>query len=175
MEKILRLFLLIVAMGASAAPAEAQEAIFLVRHTEQAGRGRTDPPLTEAGQRRARTLAGVLKHAGIDVIFVSKKIRAAQTAEPVAKALKLKVKVHPRKDIDGLISRLRNEHADDRVLIVSHSRHVPRLLKAFGYPVKVKIGRFEYESLFVIVPKSGAEPLVLQIRYGDLGPHKQPY
>lgn len=175
MKKSLGLLLTIVAMGASAAPAETQEVIFLVRHTEQAGRGSADPPLTEAGRQRAKTLAGVLKHAGINVIFVSKKIRAAQTGEPVAKALNVKTKVHPRKDIDGLISRLRNEHADDRVLVVSHSRHLPKLLKAFGYPVKVKIGRFEYESLFVIVLKSSGEPLVLKLRYGDLGPHKKPY
>ncbi len=72
MKKFIWLLLTILAMGASTAPVEAQEAIFLVRHTEQAGPGRTDPPLTEVGQRRAKALAGVLKDAGIDVIFVSK-------------------------------------------------------------------------------------------------------
>ncbi len=50
--------------------AEAQEAIFLVRHAEAAGP--INPPLTEAGQRRAKALAVVLEDADIDVIFVSK-------------------------------------------------------------------------------------------------------
>ena len=165
MKKSLGLLLTIVAMGASAAPAVAQEAIFLLRHTEQAGRGNTNPPLTEAGERRAKRLADVLKDAGIDVIFVTKTKRTTQTGELVEKALNVKVKVHPRKDIDGLITRLHNEHAHDRVLIIGHSRTVPKLLKALGYPVKVKIARSEYDSLFVIVPKSGDEPSVLRLRY----------
>ncbi len=166
MEKILRLLLLIVAMGASTVPAEAQEAIFLVRHTEQqAGRGRTDPPLTEAGQRRAKALAGVLKDAGIDVIFVSKWKRTAQTAKPVAEALNVKVKVHPRKDIDGLMSRLRAEHAHDRVLIVSHSVIIPWLLEALGHSEWVGIDG--YDNLFVIVPRAKGDPLVLHLRYGE--------
>ncbi len=165
MKKSLGLLLTIVAMGASATPAEAQEAIFLIRHTEQAGPGSMNPPLTEAGQRRAKELAGVLKDAGIDVIFVTKTKRTTQTGELVEKALNVNVKVHPRKDIDGLIARLRTEHAQDRVLIVHHSRTVPKLLKAFGYPVKVKIERFEYDSLFVIVPQAKGDPLVLHLRY----------
>ena len=165
MKKILGLLLTIVFLGASVTITDAQQAIFLVRHTEQAGPGSEDPPLTEAGERRAKRLAGVLKDTGIDVIFVSKRIRTAQTAEPVAKALNVKVKVHPRKDIDGLIARLRTEHADNRVLIVNHSRSIPKLLKALGHPAKIKIGRLEYDSLFVIVPKSDGAPLVLRLRY----------
>jgi len=164
MKKILGLLLTIVFLVASVAIADAQQAIFLVRHTEQAGPG-IDPPLTEAGERRAKKLADVLKDTGIDVIFVSKRIRTAQTAEPVAKALNVKVKIHSRKDIDGHIARLRAEHAHDRVLIISHSRRIPKLLKALGYPVTVKIAPLEYDSLFVIVPKSGGEPLVLRLRY----------
>ncbi len=165
MKKILRFLLTIVFLGASVTIADAQEAIFLLRHTEQAGPGSTNPPLTEAGERRAKRLADVLKDAGIDVIFVSKTKRTAQTAELVEKVLNIKVKVHPRKDIDGLIARLHTEHAHDRVLIVSHSRTVPKLLKAFGHPVKVKIGRFEYDSLFVIVPQANGDPLVVRLRY----------
>ncbi len=145
--------------------AEAQEAIFLVRHAEKAGPGRTDPPLTEAGQRRAKALAGVLKDAGIDVIFVSKWKRTAQTAKPVAEALNVKVKVHPRKDIDGLMSRLRTEHASDRVLIVSHSVIIPWLLEALGHSEWVGIDG--YDSIFVIVPRAKGDPLVLHLRYGE--------
>jgi broad specificity phosphatase PhoE len=165
MKKILRLLLTIVLLGASVAIADAQQVIILVRHTVQAGPGTGDPPLTEAGERRAERLAGVLKDTGIDVIFVSKRIRTAQTAKPVAKALNVKVKGHSRKDIDGLFARLHAEHAHDRVLIVSHSRRIPRLLKALGHPVKIKIAPLEYDNLFMIVPKSDGDPLVLRLRY----------
>ncbi len=165
MKKLLGFFLIVVMLGASAVITDAQQMIILVRHTEQAGSGAGDPPLTEAGERRAERLARVLKDTGIDVIFVSKRIRTAQTAKPVAKALNVKVKVHSRKDIDGLFARLRTGHADDRVLIVSHSRRIPRLLKALGHPVKIKIAPLEYDSLFVIVPESDGAPLVLRLRY----------
>ena len=165
MKKVLTLLLIMVALGASAAPAEAQEAIYLVRHAEQAGPPWADPRLTDAGQRRAKALAGVLKDAGIDVIFVSTRRRTAQTAEPVAEALNVKVKVHPRNDIDGLMSRLRTEHAHDRVLIVSHFRIIPRWLKALGHSEEVEIEG--YDNLFVIFPQANGDPLVLRQRYGD--------
>ncbi len=144
--------------------AEAQEAIFLVRHAEQAGVP-SNPPLTEAGQRRAKALAEVLEDADIDVIFVSYRRRTAQTAEPVAKALNVKVKSHLRNDIDGLMSRLRTEHASDRVLIVSHSGIIPRLLEALGHSEWVGIDG--YDNLFVIVPRAKGDPLVLHLRYGE--------
>ncbi len=143
--------------------AEAQEAIFLVRHAEAAGS--INPPLTEAGQRRAKALAVVLEDADIDVIFVSYRRRTAQTAEPVAKALNVKVKSHLRNDIDGLMSRLRTEHASDRVLIVSHSGIIPRLLEALGHSEWVGIDG--YDNLFVIVPRAKGDPLVLHLRYGE--------
>ncbi len=164
MKKSLGLLLTIVAMGAGTAPVEAQEAIFLVRHTEQAGPGSMNPPLTEAGRRRAKALAGVLKDADIDVIFVSYKIRTAQTAEPVAKALNVKVKEVLRNDIDELMIQLRTEHARDRVLIVSHSRIIPRLLEALGHSEGVEID--DYDNLFVVVPQANGEPLVVHLRYG---------
>ena len=169
MENIFRFLLVIVALSAGVLTADAQEAIFVVRHAEQAGPGSTNPPLTEAGEQRAKRLADVLKDAGIDVIFSSEEScctkRTAQTVEPLAKAQNVEVKLIPRKDYDGLIARLHTEHAHDRVLIVGHSSTVPKWLTAFGYPVKFKLARSEYDNLFMIVPKSGSEPLVFQIRY----------
>ena len=45
--------------------AEAQQAIFLVRHAEDVrSKDVVDRPLTESGQRRATLLASVLKDAG---------------------------------------------------------------------------------------------------------------
>ena len=164
MKMSLGLLLTIVAIGASATPAVAQEAIFLVRHTEQAGPGSMNPPLTEAGQRRAKALAEVLKDADVDVIFVSYKRRTAQTAEPVAKALNVKVKEVLRNDIDELMIQLRTEHARDRVLIVSHSFIIPRLLEALGHSEGVEID--DYDNLFVVVPQAKGKPLVVHLRYG---------
>ena len=65
------------------------------------------------------------------------------------------------------MSRLRAEHAHDRVLIVSHSVYVPWLLEAFGHSAWLRIERFEYDNLFVIVPQANGAPRVLRLRYGE--------
>jgi broad specificity phosphatase PhoE len=143
---------------------QAQQVVFLVRHGEQAS-GSDDPPLTEAGQRRAKALAALLKDAGLTAIYVSQWQRTIQTAEPVAQALQLEPTRLPGRDIEGLLERLRTQHAEGRVLIVSHSLTVPRLLKAFGHPEEVVIEKEEYDRLFVIVPKPTGPPLVVVLRY----------
>jgi broad specificity phosphatase PhoE len=165
MRKIFSVSLLLAILGGGTMSAEAQEVIFLVRHTEQAGAGRTDPPLTEAGKERANRLAVILKDAGINQIFITKWIRTVQTADPIAKSLEVHTKVYERDDVDGFVARLRTEHAQDRVLIIAHSLYVTPLLKALGHPEAIKIAPPEYDNLFVVIPKIKGNPLVVRIRY----------
>jgi len=145
--------------------ADAQQVVFLVRHGEQASGANGDAPLAEAGQRRARALVTVLKDAGLTAIYVSEFQRTMQTAEPLAQALQIEPTRLPRGDIEGLINRLRTQHADGRVLIVSHSLTIPHVLKAFGHPEEVVIQREEYDRLFVIVPKPAGPPLVFGLQF----------
>lgn len=144
---------------------EAQQVIFLARHAEQAPEVE-EPPLTEKGQQRARTLAAILKDAGINVIYTNPRLRSIQTAEPLAKTLNVESKVLPVRldDVEGLIRALRT-HPRDRVLIVTGSLNIPHILKALGHPVEVTIPPFEYDNLFVIFPKTDAHPVVLRLRY----------
>ena len=159
-------FMISLALGLLSAPclADAQHVVFLVRHAEQASDS-DDPPLTEAGQRRARALITVLKDAGLTAIYVSELQRTLQTAEPLVQALQIEPTRLPRRDIEGLLGQLRTQHADGRVLIVSHSLTIPRVLKAFGHPEEVVIQREEYDRLFVIVPKPAGPPLVFVLRF----------
>jgi len=144
---------------------EAQQAIFLLRHAEQVP-DVEEPPLTEVGQRRARTLAKMFKDAGINAIYTNPRLRSIQTAVPLAKALNVDSKVLPvgRDDVDGLIRALRT-HPRDRVLIVTGSLNIPHILKALGHPVEVTIPPFEYDNLFVIFPRDQGAPAVLHLRY----------
>jgi 2,3-bisphosphoglycerate-dependent phosphoglycerate mutase len=170
-------WLLAVVLVAPVPFAEAQQVIFLVRHAEQDGSPSVvdDPALTEVGHRRAQALAQVLKDAGINVVYTTERRRGIQTAEPIAKLLNIEPKRLPMQDSagidpslnrDGLISRLRSQHVHDRVLVVSHSWTLPRLLKALGHPVDITIsGTGEYDNLFVIIPKGDSSPLVLRLRY----------
>jgi probable phosphoglycerate mutase len=159
-------FIISLALGLLSAPclADAQHVVFLVRHAEQAS-GSDDPPLTETGQRRAKALVTVLKDAGLTAIYVSELQRTLQTAEPLAQALQIEPTRLHRRDIEGLLGQLRTQHADGRVLIVSHSLTIPRVLKAFGHPEEVVIEREEYDRLFVIVSKPTGPPLVFVLRY----------
>jgi len=143
----------------------AQEAVFLIRHAEQV-HDVEDPPLTEDGFDRAKTWATVFRNAGIKIIYTSKKMRTKQTGEIVAQELNIPLQQVSRRDIDGLVNQVRKEHANDLVLIVTHSKTLPKLLKAFApsgeYPT---IKPDDYDNLFIVVPKGKAEPMVMRLRY----------
>jgi len=149
-----------------AAPAtHAQEAIFLIRHAEQM-LDVEDPPLTEDGFDRAKTWATVFRDAGINMIYTSKKMRTKQTGETIAQELNIPLQQVSRRDINGLVDQVLKEHTDDLVLIVTHSKTLPKLLEAFApfgeYPT---IKQDDYDNLFIIVPKGKAEPTVMRLRY----------
>ena len=69
-----------------------------------------DPHLTERGHRQARRLADWLSHERYDAILVSPKLRAIETAMPVAAALSM-----PTIVVDGLIEY--DSHADEYIPI----------------------------------------------------------
>jgi broad specificity phosphatase PhoE len=159
-------FLSFILLIISATPlAYAQEAIFLIRHAEQM-LDVEDPPLTEAGFDRAKTWATVFRDAGIKMIYTSKKMRTHQTGKVIAQALNIPLQKVSRRDIDGLVNQVREAHVDDLVLIVTHSKTLPKLLQAFApfgeYPV---IKPDDYGNLFIVVPKGKAEPTVMRLRY----------
>jgi broad specificity phosphatase PhoE len=160
-----QLISLILLIAAAAPLAHAQEAIFLIRHAEQV-HDVEDPPLTEDGFDRAKTWATVFRDAGIKTIYTSKKMRTKQTGDIIAQELDIPLEQVSRRDIDGLVNQVRKEHTDDLVLIVTHSKTLPKLLKAFAptgeYPV---IRPNDYDNLFIVVPKGKAKPTVMRLRY----------
>ena len=142
----------------------AQQAIFLVRHADRLDDSE-DTPLSKAGEARAQLLARLLKDAGVTAIYTSQFQRTIKTAEPLASALKIKPLGIPVADREGLFNRIRADNRDDIILIVSHERSMPVLLKLFGHPEDIKIAPIEYDNLFVLVPKDGSPPQVLRLRY----------
>jgi broad specificity phosphatase PhoE len=150
--------------------ASAQEAIFVVRHSDPPATLSFDEildetPLSESGQQRARMLAGRLKDAGITAIYATQTRRTAETAEPLAKLLGIEVRVHSYDDTDGLVHRLRTEHSGGRVLVVGHWSTIPPIVKALGGQQDVKIERSEYDNLFVVMPKGEQAPAGLHLHY----------
>jgi phosphohistidine phosphatase SixA len=173
MNKTIGIFVIVTGILALVQLADAQQAIFLMRHAEDVrSKDVVDRPLTETGHRRAMLLATLLKDAGINAIFTSSPQRAISTAEPLAKALQIETKTLPQlttkfktSDMESFVELLRTQHGDNIVLFVGHSNTVPALLKALGHPTEIKIPETEYDNLFVLFPKSGGPPTVLRLRF----------
>src|SRR5438105_3635012 len=108
--------------------AEAQKAVYLVRHAEKAGDALTSP-LTEKGGRRAQALARLLKDAGIKAIYTSDFRRTQLTAKPLADQLRITPKAILNGDADTTFNEVRRDHLADIVLVVGHSNTIPALVK----------------------------------------------
>ena len=134
--------------------------VYLVRHAEKAAAPAADPPLTEAGTKRAEELAHKLSKAGIKTISTSQYLRTKHTAEPLAKQLGITNMMIPVKmdtmnsralspDYLKQISDLVSASAGG-VLIVGHSNTVPELIKALGGDIAPTIDDATYDDLFVV-------------------------
>jgi broad specificity phosphatase PhoE len=149
--------------------ADAQRLVLLVRHAERADGGAppagmmapADPELSDAGKSRAARLAAMLADAGITAVVATEFRRTQETARPLAEKLRLAVATVPQADSAGLLNRLKTRHAGDVVLVVGHSNTVPAIITALGGP-KITIADTDYDSLFVLVPATGA---LTRIRY----------
>jgi broad specificity phosphatase PhoE len=145
------------------ADAYAQRAIFLVRHAEKLDDSR-DPPLNEAGERRAARLATMLADAGVSAIYSTEFQRTLETAEPLAKALGLTISKVPRQT-EEFIASVRSRHPDDVVLIVGHSNTVPDMLAWLGHRERVTIEDGEYSNLFVVTFGKNGGTNVVRLRF----------
>ena len=143
---------LVSAIALSAAcPVAAQEVVFLIRHAERAGNS-SDAGLLAAGHERAAGWADVLADADLDVIITSEMLRTRETGAPISEALEVPAQVFTRYDVRGLIELLQTEHADERVLVVSHSSTIPQIVRALGAPDRIYIPESDYNDLFIVRP-----------------------
>ncbi|KAA2234753.1 phosphoglycerate mutase family protein [Salinarimonas soli] len=149
------------------APSWAQQAVIIVRHAEQTPTGGMmdgDPPLNEHGAKRAQALPERLRQAGIKAVYSSQYARSRETAEPLIQATSARTYVVPKDDMAALTAHIREHHANDVVAVVGHSDTIPAMLKAWGHPEPVEIGRAEFDGLWLVVPRQGAAPVVTRLR-----------
>lgn len=139
--------------------------VFLVRHAEKVDSSR-DPFLSEAGKKRARDLARVLRDAKVENIHSTDFIRTRDTAAPLASVLGLKVESYDPRDLGGFASRLRN--SGGRHLVVGHSNTTPALVKLLGGdPVSPIEEKEDYDRLYVVTFGASSEVSSVLMRYGD--------
>jgi phosphohistidine phosphatase SixA len=129
---------------------------YVVRHAEKAVNAggaammAGDPPLSEAGQRRAAALLDVLKDAGIHYIFSTNTLRTKSTAEPLRVYFRLITEIYAAKPDSAFITRLKG--IKKNTLIVGHSNTVDDIVNGLCNAVKVPgdLNDSEYDNLFVI-------------------------
>lgn len=144
--------------------------VYLVRHAEKAAEPAADPPLTPEGEARARTLASILKDAGIQDVYATQFTRTRLTAAPTAALVGTDpVIVSAGGDASAhasAIARAILAKPGRAVLVVGHSNTVPAIVAALGAPAPDPIRDDEYGDLFVVILQAGRTPSVVRARYG---------
>ena len=135
--------------------------IFLVRHAEKTSA--TADELNDAGKQRAQCLAQTLKDAGIGAIFVTDTIRAQQTAEPLATALKIKPTMLKAIDYSGLVRGVTS--ATKNVLVVGHSNTIPVLIQQLRAGAAPNIADNDYDHMYIIEMTPDGAAGLATVRY----------
>ena len=161
--------------------------LILVRHADKASQPADDPPLTEAGAKRAQDLAAALRNAGVTAIITTQLSRTSATAQPLATALGIVPEIvsvgaralvanpkagaqFPAEVIAARAEYVRTlEQAVRRhsgvVLVVGHDWSAPGLIAALGGPQLPNICSSVYDNLFILTSVQGKTNLI-RTRYG---------
>ena len=164
-QSLLRLLLLsVLATGCS-------QKYYIVRHAEkaQASDGITmqtknDPPLSDAGKRRAEELKLKLAGAGIGQVFSTNTLRTVQTATPFAESRGLTIQHYGKTD-STFFAQLKS--LKKNTLIVGHSNTVDDLVNGLiGKVHFTDLPDAAYDNLF-IVRKKGKRLTFFREKFGQ--------
>lgn len=159
--------------GAALAQTARATTVILVRHAEKAAEPANDPPLTLAGETRARDLWSAVKDAGVSSVITTQYARTKATAQPTAAALHLTPEViaaggattHPQ-DVATAVRK----HAGQTVLVVGHSNTIPAIVEALGAPRPAPICDPEYDNLFVVTIAADGKVGLVRAKFGARTP-----
>ncbi len=153
-------------MTFSALSASALGTVYIVRHAEKMLIDKEpNPPLSEAGLKRAKDLAHVLRTAELKAIYVTEFKRTHETAGPTADAMGLVPIPTKALEPEKLAEVLKQKHSDESVLVVGHS-NLTVLLKALGVTDAVKVTENDYDNLFIVDQNGDGGAVLHKLHYG---------
>lgn len=170
--RFLLVFVLLTAVSCS-------QKIYIVRHAEKAvPRPDTEnmfdasnPPLSQAGTARAQLLKNKLSGKKIRYIYTTKYTRNVETAEPLAAANKIQMRLYSPdpNSLGDFIDSLKSLQKGN-ILVVGHSNTVDDLVnKITGEEhVPKDLDDTEYDNLFIITKKKGLYTFKRE-KFGDPG------
>lgn len=132
--------------------ASCSNTIYVVRHAEKATPmgNNSDVPLTAEGQRRAESIARILKNKKIKQVFSTNTIRTKSTAQPTADEFKLPVKTYGQKPDSAFIQELISNEIN--TLVVGHSNTVDDIVNMLCGEKKIAgdLPDSAYNNLYII-------------------------
>jgi phosphohistidine phosphatase SixA len=136
--------------------------VYLVRHAEKTS-NQADATLNPAGIKRAECLASTLKDAGIKQIYVTEAKPTQQTAEPLAKQLKITPKIMPSEDSTKMVRDLFYAGSGN-TLVVGHNNTLPTIIARMKAGT-VHPGENDYDKLFLVTTMEGSATPVVTLHY----------
>jgi phosphohistidine phosphatase SixA len=129
--------------------------IYLVRHAEKDTGN--NPPLTQAGFKRAGDLMRYLQNKSVSKIYSTKYKRTNQTADSLKFAQNLTTIIYEADTIgNDLVAKIKANGDEGKIiLVVGHSNTVPKLIRRLGvssYAVQ-NLGDNEFSNIFKLVYK----------------------
>ena len=138
--------LLILALAAcqTTPPPPKGPSYYVMRHLQK-GEGQ-DPPLSDAGRANARRLIGFFAADPPRVIYVSTTRRASETAAPLARKLRAKVRRYDPGNTNAMVARVLAERGP--VLVVGHSNTVPDIVEKLGGERPASLAETDYGDVW---------------------------
>ncbi len=166
MHRRLFLTLALLAPAATLAAQDAPITVFVVRHAEK-GPETPDPSLTDAGRKRAETLAHILKDAHVTALFASEFKRTQETLAPLSKAAGVTVMVVSAGKMDELIAKLRALPAGSRAVVATHSNLAHLIVERLTGQQVSPLSDTDYDRLFVVTMTGDGKGQAVVLRYGE--------
>jgi broad specificity phosphatase PhoE len=147
--------------------------VYLVRHAEKALSADKNPPLSEAGVRRAEALAQTLGDAGVAAIYTTQFKRTIDTAAPLSARTGIAVTPlevnheNTQAYVEQIARDIAAKHVGKTVVVVSHSNTLPLIVERLGGKTVPAIKDDEYANLFVVTMPAQGTATSIRARYGE--------